>query len=188
MERMPARPALGRRPFAAALWGAGAGTGARRAGAGRGPATGPTAGGAKQPYTHMWVDAEGETHLTELEMGDFLTQSYSAAPQAVKTDLGGATRAAAFTELPPGWDNPWHCCPAPQLVVTLSGEWFVETSDGARRTFTAGDVLYQDNVQDNAPKAGGPGQHYSGNAGAEPCRQVIVQLDRAPRVGPPTPL
>ena len=126
--------------------------------------------------------------MTELEMGGFRTQSYSAAPQAVKADLGGAARAVAFTELPPGWDNPWHCCPAPQLVVTLSGEWFAETSDGARRTFAAGDVLYQDNVQDNAPGPGGAGQHYSGNTGAEPCRQAIVQLDRPPRIGPPTPL
>ena len=178
----------GRRSFAAGAAAGAAGVGPRRSGGRRVAGTGESArGGGGQPYTHLWVDGQGETHLAELEMGGFEIQRYSAAPQAVKEGLGGAVRDAVFTELPPGWDNPWHCCPAPQLVVTLSGSWFVQTSDGHKRTFKAGEVLFQDNVRD-MPGRVSSGQHYSGNEGAKPCRQAIVQLDREPRIGLPTPL
>jgi hypothetical protein len=43
-----------------------------------------------------------------------------------------------FVELPASLDQPWHHAPASQIVVVLSGELEVGTSDGEKRRATAG--------------------------------------------------
>ncbi|KAK3239473.1 hypothetical protein CYMTET_50597, partial [Cymbomonas tetramitiformis] len=135
------------------------------------------------PYTHLWCSADGETHVQECFMSDFVLKGYSNAPQAVREDGVPTPDKIAFTQVPVGWDNPWHPCPKTQFVITLSGSWYVTTSDGSRREFTTGDVLFQDNTPD-APAAKIP-QHYSGTVGDVPCQQMIIQVDRAPEVDNP---
>ena len=49
--------------------------------------------------------------------------------------------AVQFVELPAGMDQDWHNAPARQLVVVLSGEVEVETSDGATRRWRAGECF-----------------------------------------------
>lgn len=46
-----------------------------------------------------------------------------------------------FVELPAGMDQDWHTAPARQLVVVLSGEIEVETTDGERRRWRAGEAF-----------------------------------------------
>lgn len=49
--------------------------------------------------------------------------------------------ATRFVELPAGMAQDWHHAPARQLVVVLSGTIEVETSDGQRRRWQAGEVF-----------------------------------------------
>lgn len=75
-------------------------------------------------------------------------------------------------------DNPWHHCPSPQIVVCLSGGWFVKTTDGITTTMSPGDVLFQDNTPTHPAAEAGTrrAQHYSGTAKSATCDQLIVQL------------
>lgn len=148
-------------------------------------------GGSSAPedfrYTHLWASADGETHLQSCTAKDFESKGYSGSPQWV---LGLGKRftptSLTLTQVDPGWDNPWHPCPAPQFVVTLSGSWFLRTSDGSEVRFKAGDVLWQDNTKD-CPSAK-PAQHCSGTVGDEPCRQLLVQVGGwTPEVDKPGP-
>lgn len=94
-----------------------------------------------------------------------------------------------FTQLDVGNTQPPHNCPHVQFVVTLSGQWFVKTSDGTRHVFSAGDVLFQDNTKDNpAAKKGAKAMHESGTEGDVPCRQLMLFVDRKPEVDNPGPL
>lgn len=121
-------------------------------------------------------------------MTGFEFQAYALAGQWIKKlaqQVGhNPVVDVVFTELQPGFDNPWHTAPSTQLVITLSGTWYVKTSgDGVRRDCEPGHVLFQDNCRiegaDRQP------EHYSGNDGDVPCRQMIVQLDLEPKPDAP---
>ena len=49
--------------------------------------------------------------------------------------------AVQFVELPADMDQDWHTAPARQLVVVLSGEIEVETTDGEMRRWRAGQAF-----------------------------------------------
>jgi quercetin dioxygenase-like cupin family protein len=51
-----------------------------------------------------------------------------------------------FVELPAGLDQSWHHAPASQIVVVLSGEVEVGTSDGEKRRCTAGHAFIADDL------------------------------------------
>jgi hypothetical protein len=51
-----------------------------------------------------------------------------------------------FVELPVGLDQTWHHAPASQIVVVLSGELEVGTSDGEKRRCTAGQAFIADDL------------------------------------------
>ncbi|KAJ7568187.1 hypothetical protein O6H91_01G022100 [Diphasiastrum complanatum] len=129
-------------------------------------------------YYQIWVSEDGETHFIENKMTGFTLQPYSSKPQLVRSDFGGNPTKLVFTELAVGLEQPLHSAPTTQFVVTLSGSWYVKTTDGKKFEFHPGDVLFQDNTKDS-PADKQP-QHYSGVVGDKPCRQMIVQLDRKP--------
>lgn len=52
-----------------------------------------------------------------------------------------ASPAVQFVELPAGMDQDWHHAPAAQVVVVLRGVLEVETTDGERRRWQAGDAF-----------------------------------------------
>jgi hypothetical protein len=54
--------------------------------------------------------------------------------------------AIRFVELPEGLDQGWHHAPASQIVVVLSGEVEVGTSDGEKRRTTAGQAFIADDL------------------------------------------
>jgi quercetin dioxygenase-like cupin family protein len=51
-----------------------------------------------------------------------------------------------FVELPAGLDQSWHHAPASQIVVVLSGEVEVGTSDGEKRHCAAGQAFIADDL------------------------------------------
>jgi len=145
-------------------------------------------------YYHLMVDKNGGTSIIEREFRDTEEVGYANAPQVVKElnpDFAKPTNVV-FTALE--GENPWHFCPAPQIVVCLRGGWYIRTNDGVKTEFREGDVLYQDNVEGHpgAKKEEGDGiehvgQHFSGSLDGRPCDQTIVQLDltRGPQVTTP---
>ena len=62
---------------------------------------------------------------------------------------------------------------------------YVQTSDGSRRDFRQGEVLFQDNTKDNP--AAKPPQHASGTVGDQPCNLLISQVTFPPSFDKPCP-
>jgi hypothetical protein len=153
-------------------------------------ATSAPSGDDKQPpnfrYTHLWTSKDGETHISECEMKGFILKSFAekGAKQYVKQSKVKPEKIS-FSQLPEGTFSDLHSPPGVQWVVDMQGSWFVETSDGTRREFSPGEVMFQDNVE-NSPAAKQP-QHKSGTNGKEPCNQMIMQVERKPEVDNPCP-
>ena len=85
------------------------------------------------PYWHIWTDADGISHQSRCELGEF--HKAPIQPGAVPQWVGAETRndATVFvTVLPVGWIGDWHENPRPQWIIPLSGRWFVESMDGIR--------------------------------------------------------
>jgi quercetin dioxygenase-like cupin family protein len=57
------------------------------------------------------------------------------------SDFGAVTTMCAFS-VPAGTDAPAHNAPQPYVVIVLSGEGEVVTSDGEARRFHPGEVLF----------------------------------------------
>lgn len=130
-------------------------------------------------YFQLVVDEHGETSIVQREFSKVEKVDYSNTPQLVKKlDPSTATPVdVIFTSLQ--GENPFHHCPAPQIVVCLGGEgWYIETTDGQVTELHDGDVLYQDNVEEHpaAEKGTRRAMHFSASLGNQPCDQMIVQL------------
>jgi hypothetical protein len=136
-------------------------------------------------YYQIYASENGTTHFTLCRMHGFDLKAYSSKPQFTRSDFGGEVSKLVFTELAVGLEQELHTCPQVQFVVTLSGSWYVKTSDGTKHVFKPGDVLFQDNTKDS-PASDQP-QHYSGVVGDKPCQQMIVQLSRKPETNNPNP-
>lgn len=136
-------------------------------------------------YVQLWVSADGESHIKECKMSGFKTQTYSSMPQFVKDEFGGQPEKIIFTELSVGLEQPLHTCPQVQFVITLSGSWYIKTTDGEKHVFKPGEVLFQDNTKTSPAQK--LGQHLSGAVGDVPCQQFIAQFNRQPEVDNPNP-
>lgn len=134
-------------------------------------------------YTHLWTSADGETHLKECYMKGFDVKSFAGdtPPQFVKE--GSKPTKVTFSELTVDNLQDFHSCPGVQFVVCLSGSWFVETTDGDRKDFQPGEVLFQDDCE-ASPAKKAP-KHKSGVNGDKPNRQMILSVDREPEVDQP---
>mmetsp|Transcript_12641 Transcript_12641/g.38030 ORF Transcript_12641/g.38030 Transcript_12641/m.38030 type:complete len:160 (-) Transcript_12641:2357-2836(-) len=134
-------------------------------------------------YTHLWVSQDGETHLKECRMKGFDLKSFAGPtpPQFVKE--GPQPTKVTFSELPSNNEQDWHPCPGVQFVVCLAGSWYVETTDGSRKDFSVGEVLFQDDCE--ASPADKTPQHKSGVNGDKPNQQMILTVDRKPEVDRP---
>eukprot|EP00897_Mesotaenium_endlicherianum_P002423 jgi/Mesen1/2208/ME000152S01289 len=149
------------------------------------PTTMAAESGNKDPqnfqYTHLWVSKDGETHIKEATLSGFDLKKYAEKPQYVKE--GPSPSKIVFTQLDPGLEQDLHSCPQVQFVVCLSGSWYVKTTDGTKKVFVPGDVLFQDNTAD-CPSEKQP-KHFSGVVGDGPNQQLIIQVDRKPEVDNP---
>ena len=135
-------------------------------------------------YHHMYVDAEGNTRIKrDCSFGELIKKGYAGTPQYVR-DFKGAFNVKTMVVTQQFGPNPWHYCPSPQFVVTLSGQWYIETGDGDIIVMTPGDVLYQDNTKDHplAREGTRAAQHYSGVVpDTGPCNQLVIQVDTVPK-------
>jgi len=92
------------------------------------------------------ADAEGETHFGLMDFQDReLAVGPPPNPTGQMSDFGAVTtmRVIAFRA---GTEAPAHNAPQPYIVIVLSGDGEVATSDGNARRFHAGDVLFCDDL------------------------------------------
>ena len=134
-------------------------------------------------YHHMYVDATGKTRIArDQPFGKLIKKGYSGTPQYVR-DFSSAFKVKSMIVTQQFGPNPWHYCPSPQFVITLRGQWYIETGDGEIIVMTPGDCLYQDNVKEHpfAVEGTRAAQHYSGVVpGTGPCNQLVIQVDTVP--------
>lgn len=98
----------------------------------------------KFPVVH--ADEQGETHFGVRDIEDHeLAVGPPPNPLGQMSDFGAVTTMCAIS-FPAGTEAPAHNAPHPYVVVVLSGEGEVVTSDGESRRFHPGDVLFCDDL------------------------------------------
>mmetsp|Transcript_96123 Transcript_96123/g.206221 ORF Transcript_96123/g.206221 Transcript_96123/m.206221 type:complete len:216 (-) Transcript_96123:81-728(-) len=140
------------------------------------------------PYTHLWVDSHGETHIKECTFHDLTFEPYAGQDQYQQSLINAAGGLADFIVTQGEIVNPWHHCPCPQFVITTAGSWYVNTTDGNSRVFQPGDILWQDDSALNPGARNGTlkATHFSGTAGGS-CNQIILQARWTPVIDQPCP-
>jgi quercetin dioxygenase-like cupin family protein len=93
----------------------------------------------KIPTIH--ADAQGETHFGVQDIPDReLAVGPPPNPTGRMSDFGAVTSLSVLS-FPAGTEAPAHNAPQPYIVIVLSGEGEVVTSDGEARRFHPGEVL-----------------------------------------------
>jgi len=93
-------------------------------------------------YTRIYADAQGESHFDDVEMPLGLTVAAAGLPP-IYASPQIPTRHAQFLIAPPAAiDDTWHPAPARQFALHLKGALEVEVSDGQRRKFYQGSLLF----------------------------------------------
>jgi hypothetical protein len=116
----------------------------------------------------LFADAEGESRFGTAQ---WVMREREFAPPAASFSVSEAQPAerVVMIELPVDWggDKP-HPTPARHLLICLSGQLKIETSDGDTRFFEPGDTLLMEDVS-------GKG-HRTWVTSAMPVRAVMMRL------------
>ena len=83
----------------------------------------------------IFAGSDGESHIEELELADHPELGAMTNVSEVKIQEFEGTR-----------DMPLHPLPERRLIIHLSGEVEITTSDGAKQIFRAGDIRLMDDV------------------------------------------
>ena len=143
---------------------------------------GPVGSGPALRYGVLYADAKGQSHVQYCDLKNFIFKSYAppAAPQYVGFPPGDVA-SIKYAILPVGYVGTWHTAPGPQWVITLSGRWSVEATDGSVLEQGPGEVEF--NADTGATPQGPEGHvgHLTRQVGDVPNVQLIVSLK--PRTG-----
>lgn len=113
--------------------------------------------------THVYADANGESHFADLD----IPLADGGPIGAMSERLPG--HGVIFRETEPGYDLDWHCAPRRQYIVLLDGEIKLTVSDGETRRLAGGDVLL---VEDTSGKG-----HQTRHTRSERRRSLFIPLD-----------
>lgn len=128
-------------------------------------------------YGVLYADDKGHSHVQYCDLKNFIFKSYAppAAPQYVGFPPGEVT-SVKYAVLPVGYVGTWHTAPGPQWVITLSGRWSVEATDGTVLEQGPGEVEFN---ADMGSTPQGPEKHVghlTRQVGDVPNVQLIVSL------------
>jgi hypothetical protein len=114
-------------------------------------------------YTRIYADANGETHLEDVEppMKDAGNASMMSEMMAAKGVIFRESNSEEYF-------IDWHNAPRRQFVVNLTGEVEITVSDGEKRHFGPGSILLAEDVS-------GKG-HISRGVGKSERRTLFVPL------------
>jgi hypothetical protein len=86
----------------------------------------------------LYTGNDQRSHFEEIES--------SFGGENIQTTTLQSATSVAFRRAPVGHVIDWHPAPRRQYVVTLSGSWEIECSDGSKRTFKPGDVMLAEDL------------------------------------------
>jgi quercetin dioxygenase-like cupin family protein len=93
-------------------------------------------------FPMIQADERGETHFGVQDVPEReLAVGPPPNPVGQMSDLGAVTTMSVIA-FPAGIEAPAHNAPQPYVVIVLSGEGEVVTSDGEARRFRPGEVLF----------------------------------------------
>jgi hypothetical protein len=132
-------------------------------------------------YGVLYADDKGRSHVQYCDLKNFIFKSYAppAAPQYVGFPPGEVA-SIKYAVLPVGYVGTWHTAPGPQWVITLSGRWSVEATDGSVLEQGPGEVEFNADME-STPQ--GPEKHVghlTRQVGDVPNVQLIVSLKPQP--------
>jgi hypothetical protein len=87
----------------------------------------------------LYTGSDQKSHFEEIEM------KFGGNQPLLTTDSRAAT-SAVFRCAPAGLLLDRHPAPRRQFLVSLSGSWEIEASNGVKRIFKAGDVMLADDT------------------------------------------
>jgi hypothetical protein len=86
----------------------------------------------------LYTGSDQRSHFEEKEL--------SFGGEKIETTELQAASGVVFRRAPVGHVIDWHPAPRRQYVVTLTGSWEIECSDGAKRLFKPGDVMLAEDL------------------------------------------
>ena len=97
-------------------------------------------------YLRIYADANGETHMEEIEVSLLPIEIFKGNLPLRLSDTLAAT-GCSFCRVPAGMrEVAWHNPPRRKLVIWLTGEVEFETSDGDVRRVAAGSVIISEDT------------------------------------------
>jgi hypothetical protein len=90
-------------------------------------------------FVRLYTGDDRKSHFEEVEL------QFGGNQPMLTTDPRNAT-SAIFRCAPAGLLLERHPAPRRQFLVTLSGSWEIEASNGAKRVFKTGDVMLADDT------------------------------------------
>ena len=131
---------------------------------------------APQPewYWHLWTDEHGVSRQQKCQISaaklGLLGPGDSPQFSRNLVDNGNAF----VTYLPVGWTADWHENHTPKWIYVLRGSWSVESMDGQKLVFNAGEFSFGGDQGCIATPDGKIG-HLSAQVGDEANVQLIIQ-------------
>ena len=113
--------------------------------------------------TTVYADKEGESHFGELEI------ELTDAGELGRLSDRFPARHIIFRENDHDYDYDWHHAPDKQYIILLEGHIEIEVSDGEKRAFSGGDIIFVEDVT-------GKG-HRTRTTDGRPRRSVFVTID-----------
>jgi hypothetical protein len=89
--------------------------------------------------TRLYTGNDQKSHFEDIEL------QFGGEQKILTTDPRMATMVV-FRCVPPGTVLDLHPAPRRQYLITMSGSWEIEASDGVKRIFKAGDVMLADDT------------------------------------------
>lgn len=126
--------------------------------------------------THVTTDTRGRTvtHRCRIE-GFSMQRTIGGSPPMWATEPDSDPVSRSIWVMPPGWEGGWHTNPQRQIVVPLSGRWWVRTQDGVRTVMGPGEMHLGDDV-DAVPDEVGRVGHDSGTEGDEAVVLLMIPV------------
>jgi hypothetical protein len=89
--------------------------------------------------TRLYTGKDQKSYFEDIAL------AFGGDQKILTTDSRAATMAV-FRCVPPGTVLELHPAPRRQFLVTMSGSWEIEASNGVKRVFKSGDVMLADDT------------------------------------------
>jgi hypothetical protein len=110
---------------------------------GNGVSPNESEGGGRMNVIRNVATQDGESQFMEFTI-PLMRRELSGI--SLRLSPGFVSPNVSFVEVPEGTDTGWHGATARRIVVILSGVLEVETGDGERRQWGAGEVFLEEDV------------------------------------------